>query len=56
MADYVSLALGFCIEENLARLALVSHFAAKRQATSLFNKILDTLLHAQQVMPPNDYI
>ena len=31
-------------------------FIAKRQATSLFNKILDTLLHAQQVMPPDDYI
>ena len=31
-------------------------FVAKRQATAFFNKILDTLLHAQQVMPPNEYI
>ena len=29
---------------------------AKQQTTSLSNKVLDMLLHAQQVMPPNDYI
>ena len=55
MSEYVSLA-AFLYEENLARLVLVSVFYAKRQATSLFNKILDTLLHAKNVMPPYDYI
>ena len=31
-------------------------FVAKQQTTSLSNKVLNMLLHAQQVMPCNDYI
>ena len=47
----------FVYEENVARLALIiSFFVAKQQATLLSIKDLDMLLHAQQVMPPNDYI
>ena len=42
--------------ENLARLALVSLFVARQQATSLSNNILDMLMRAQRVMPSNYYI
>ena len=42
--------------EDLARLALVSLFVARQQATSLSNNIMDMPLHAQQVLPSNDYI
>ena len=31
-------------------------FVARQQATSLSNSILDMPLHAEQVMPSNDYI
>ena len=39
-----------------ARSALSTCFIAKQQATPHFFKILDMLLHAQQVMPPYGYI
>ena len=42
--------------EDLARLALVSLFRCYATSDSLFNNILEMLLHAQHVMPSNDYI
>ena len=56
MSDNVSLALGFCMRNIWQGLLQYHIFVAKRQATSLFNKIFDTLLHVRQIMPPNDYI
>ena len=56
MSDYVSLGLGFCMRKIWPGLLKYHISTAKQQSTSLFNKILDTLLDAQQFMPPNDYI
>ena len=56
MSGYVSLALGFFMRTIWPGLLQYHIFGAKLHSTSLFNKILDTLLHAQQVMLPNDYI
>ena len=47
----------FLYEENPARKALVAFlFVAKQQAPSLSIKLLDILLHAQQVMSSNSFI
>ena len=43
-------------KENPAKLALISFFVAKQQASLLSIKYLEMLLHAQQVMPTNGYI
>ena len=43
-------------KEKSGQVSLSITFVAKQQTTSLSNKVLDMLLHAQQVLPPNDYI
>ena len=56
MSNTVSLALGFCMWKIWPGKLWYHFFVARQQATSLSNNILDMLLHAQQVMPSNDYI
>ena len=56
MSNSVSLELGFCMWKIWPGYFKYHFFVARQQAISLSNSILDMLLHAQQVMPSNDYI